>query len=112
MHRGVIGTRSRKHTAILCRQDQNRCLHSTPTQCAEHLDSVPPRKHQIKYHQIEDLCVGAEETFWLAARSARAAVAAALAELVAEGAFTEARALELARMYLHDNAAKLYGDGQ
>ena len=54
--------------------------------------------------------VGAEETFWLAARSARTAVAAALAELVSEGAFTEARALELARMYLHDNAAKLYGD--
>jgi hypothetical protein len=56
--------------------------------------------------------VGAEETFWLAARSARMAVAAALAELVAEGAFTEQRALELARMYLHDNAAKLYGDGK
>ena len=54
--------------------------------------------------------VGAEETFWLAARSARTAVAAALAELVAEGAFTETRALDLARMYLHDNAAKLYGD--
>ncbi len=54
--------------------------------------------------------VGAEETFWLAARSARTAVAAALAELVAEGAFTEARGLELARMYLHDNAAKLYGE--
>ena len=43
-------------------------------------------------------------------RSARTALAAALAELVAEGAFTEAKALELARMYLHDNAAKLYGD--
>ena len=56
--------------------------------------------------------VGAEETFWLAARSARTAVAAALAELVAEGAFTEAKALELARMYLHDNAAKLYGDAK
>jgi hypothetical protein len=54
--------------------------------------------------------VGAEETFWLAVRSARTAVAAALAELVAEGAFTEARALELAHMYLHDNAAKLYGE--
>ncbi|HEX8837823.1 MAG TPA: amidohydrolase family protein [Candidatus Acidoferrum sp.] len=56
--------------------------------------------------------VGAEETFWLAARSARTAVAAALAELIAEGAFTETRALELARMYLHDNAAKLYGDSR
>jgi hypothetical protein len=54
--------------------------------------------------------VGAEETFWLAARSARTAVAAALAELVAEGAFPEDKALEFARMYLHDNAAKLYGE--
>ena len=54
--------------------------------------------------------VGAEETFWLAARSARTALAAALAELVAEGAFSEEKALELARLYLHDNAAKLYGE--
>jgi hypothetical protein len=54
--------------------------------------------------------VGAEETFWLAQRSARTAVAAALAELVSEGAFTEEKALELARLYLHGNAAKLYGD--
>jgi len=52
--------------------------------------------------------VGAEETFWLAGRSARTAIAAALAELVVEGAFTEEKALELARMYLHDNAARLY----
>jgi len=49
--------------------------------------------------------VGAEETFWLAVRSARTAVAAALAELVAEGAVSEEKALELARMYLHDNAS-------
>ena len=54
--------------------------------------------------------VGAEETFWLAIHSARTAVAQALAELVAENAITEAKALELARMYLHDNAAHLYGD--
>src|ERR1700730_7869339 len=54
--------------------------------------------------------VGAEETFWLAVRSARTAVAEALAELVAENAITEAKALELAHMYLHDNAAKIYGD--
>src|ERR1700719_377271 len=54
--------------------------------------------------------VGAEETFWLASRSARTAMAAALAELVAEGAFTEEKALELARMYLHDKAARLYGE--
>jgi hypothetical protein len=54
--------------------------------------------------------VGAEETFWLAIHSARTAVAQALAELVAENAITEAKAIELARMYLHDNAAQLYGD--
>ncbi|HTQ62295.1 MAG TPA: amidohydrolase family protein [Candidatus Solibacter sp.] len=54
--------------------------------------------------------VGAEETMWLASRSARTAVAAALAELVSEGAFNEEKAIELARMYLHDNAAKLYGE--
>ena len=59
--------------------------------------------------RLQDAAVGAEETFWLAARSARTAVAAALAELVSEGAFSEEKALELARMYLHDNAAKLYG---
>jgi hypothetical protein len=56
--------------------------------------------------------VGAEETFWLAVRSARTAVTEALAELVAENALTEAKALELARLYLHDNAAKLYGESQ
>jgi uncharacterized protein len=54
--------------------------------------------------------VGAEETFWLAARSARTAIAAALAELVAEGAFSDQKAMELAHMYLHDNAARLYGE--
>jgi hypothetical protein len=54
--------------------------------------------------------VGAEETFWLAARSARTAIAQALAELVAENAVTESQALELAHLYLHDNAAKLYGE--
>jgi uncharacterized protein len=56
--------------------------------------------------------VGAEETFWLAVRSARTALAAALAELVSEGVFGEDKALELARMYLHDNAAHLYGATQ
>jgi hypothetical protein len=53
--------------------------------------------------------LGAEESFWLSARTSRTALAAALAELVSEGAFSEAKALELAHMYLHDNAAHLYG---
>src|SRR5215813_6869101 len=54
--------------------------------------------------------LGAEESFWLAARTTRSALSAALAELVAEGAVTEDKAMELARLYLHDTAAKLYGD--
>jgi hypothetical protein len=45
----------------------------------------------------------------LSARSSRTALAAALAELVSEGAFSEEKALELAHGYLHDNAVKLYG---
>jgi uncharacterized protein len=54
--------------------------------------------------------LGAEESFWIAARTSRTALAAALAELVDEGAITETKAMELARNYLHDNAARLYGD--
>jgi hypothetical protein len=54
--------------------------------------------------------LGAEESFWLAVRTSRTSLAAALTELVSEGAVSEEKALELAKMYLHDNAAKLYGD--
>jgi len=54
--------------------------------------------------------LGAEESMWLAGRTTRTGLAAALAELVDEGAFNETKALELARNYLHDNAARLYGD--
>jgi hypothetical protein len=54
--------------------------------------------------------LGAEESFWLAARTTRTALAAALAELVEEHAITEAKAMQLAHNYLHDNAARLYGD--
>ncbi|MGA2418578.1 MAG: amidohydrolase family protein [Candidatus Acidiferrum sp.] len=54
--------------------------------------------------------LGAEESFWMATYSSRTALAAALAELVSEGAFSEAKALEIAHLYLHDNAAKLYGE--
>jgi hypothetical protein len=54
--------------------------------------------------------LGAEESMWLAARTSRTALAAALAELVQEGAITEPKALEMARNYLHDTAARMYGD--
>jgi uncharacterized protein len=54
--------------------------------------------------------LGAEESFWIANYTSRTALAAALAELVSEGAFTEEKALEFAHLYLHDNAAKLYGE--
>ena len=52
--------------------------------------------------------LGAEEAYWLSVHSSREALAAALAELVSEKAFSEAQALTIARGYLHDNAAELY----
>jgi hypothetical protein len=57
---------------------------------------------------ISDL-VGAEETYWLAAETGRQALALALSEMVQEGRCDEAEALRLARLVLHDNAARLYG---
>jgi uncharacterized protein len=56
------------------------------------------------YNQV----LGAEESYWLGVRSSRQALAAALAEMISEGEITEARALEFAHGYLHDNAVKLY----
>jgi hypothetical protein len=53
--------------------------------------------------------LGAEESAWLAARTSRSALAAALAELVSERAISQSKAVELAHQYLHDNATKLYG---
>jgi hypothetical protein len=53
--------------------------------------------------------LGAEESYWLGAKSSRMALAAALAEMISENEITETRALELAHGYLHDNAVKLYG---
>jgi len=52
--------------------------------------------------------LGSEETYWLAVYSARDALAAALAEMVASNEVTEDKALEIARGYLHDNAMSLY----
>ena len=52
--------------------------------------------------------LGAEESFWIAAHTTRVALAGALAELVSERAISEDKAVELAHLYLHDNAAKLY----
>lgn len=51
---------------------------------------------------------GAEEGYWLALKSARLAVTAALAEMVSEKEISEAQALQMARAYLHDTAAKIY----
>ena len=53
--------------------------------------------------------LGAEESYWLGVQSSRMALAAALAEMISEGEVSEVQALQLAHMYLHDNAAGLYG---
>lgn len=53
--------------------------------------------------------VNVPATYWLAVQTAQTAVAAALAEMISTGEVTEARALEIARGYFHDNAARLFG---
>jgi len=52
--------------------------------------------------------LGAEESYWLGVQSSRAALAAALAEMISTGEVSEAQALQMARGYLHDNAVGLY----
>ena len=52
--------------------------------------------------------LGAEESYWLGVKSARQALAAALAEMISMGEITEAGAMKLAHDYLHDTAVGLY----
>ena len=52
--------------------------------------------------------MGAEESYWLGVQTARTGLAAALAEMVATGEVSEAKALEMAHAYLHDTAVSLY----
>lgn len=53
--------------------------------------------------------VNVPATYWLAVQTAQTAVAAGLAEMISTGEVTEARALEIARDYFHDNSARLFG---
>jgi predicted TIM-barrel fold metal-dependent hydrolase len=57
---------------------------------------------------LETLHGGVEEAYWLGVQSSRTALAAALAEMVSAGEATEARALQMAHGYLHDNALGIY----
>lgn len=50
-----------------------------------------------------------EEIGWQTTQSSREALAIALTGMMQDGEISRERALELARMALHDNAAKLYG---
>ena len=52
--------------------------------------------------------LGAEESYWLGVQTGRQGLAAALAEMVALGEVSEAKALEMAHAYLHDTAVSLY----
>lgn len=52
--------------------------------------------------------LGAEESYWLGAQSARQGLAAALAEMVSSGEITDAKAVEIAHAYLHGTAVSLY----
>jgi hypothetical protein len=50
-----------------------------------------------------------EEIGWQTAQSGREALTIALTGMIQDGEISRARALQLAHMVLHDNAAKLYG---
>jgi len=52
--------------------------------------------------------LGAEESYWLGVETARRGLAAALAEMVATREVSEAKAVEMAHGYLHDNAVRIY----
>ncbi len=52
--------------------------------------------------------LGVEEVYWLGVQSARTALAAALAEMIAAREITEPQALRFAHAYLHDTTARLY----
>ncbi|HXB73882.1 MAG TPA: amidohydrolase family protein [Candidatus Acidoferrales bacterium] len=53
--------------------------------------------------------MGWEESGWMAARTGRKALAIALTGMLRDGGISHARAVELARMVLRENAKKLYG---
>jgi predicted TIM-barrel fold metal-dependent hydrolase len=53
--------------------------------------------------------MGWEESGWMAARTGRQALAIALTGMMRDGGISRARAVELARMVLRENARKLYG---
>src|SRR5262249_43780109 len=59
------------------------------------------------YPYSEEL--GWEETAWLSARRGREALGIALTGMLRDGEISRARAGELARMVLRDNARRLYG---
>jgi predicted TIM-barrel fold metal-dependent hydrolase len=50
-----------------------------------------------------------EETGWVASQTAREALARALDDLVRDHTITRARASDIARLVLRENAKKLYG---
>jgi uncharacterized protein len=52
--------------------------------------------------------LGVEEVYWMGVHTSRTALAAALAEMIADREISESKALAIAHGYLHDNAAALY----
>jgi len=53
--------------------------------------------------------LGWEESGWIAANTGRQALALALTGMMRDGEISRARAREIARMVLRDNARRLYG---
>jgi uncharacterized protein len=61
------------------------------------------------YSDVDSPLVDWEEKEWVCTYRARRALAVALTGMIGDNEISRARALEIARMVLHDNAARLYG---
>jgi predicted TIM-barrel fold metal-dependent hydrolase len=90
-------------------QDLARTPHALAQTLREWLEFVPEKIlfATDAYPYISEM--GWEESGWIAARTGRQALAIALTGMMRDGEITRARASELARMVLRDNARALYG---
>jgi predicted TIM-barrel fold metal-dependent hydrolase len=90
-------------------QDLARTPHALAHTLREWLEFVPEKIlfATDAYPYIPEM--GWEESGWIAARTGRQALAIALTGMMRDGEITRARASELARMVLRDNARALYG---
>ncbi len=90
-------------------QDLTRAPHALAQTLRDWLEFVPEKILFATDAYPYSPEMGWEESGWIAARTGREALAIALTGMMRDGEITRARASELARMVLRDNARALYG---